>query len=119
MEVEAVTLPTVKDLTRAQRMLLLRFVCACAWADREIRAEERDFVSRLARKLELNAAERGQVERWLASPDAIDPIDPAAVPEEHRRQFLHAAESVISADGHIAPAEREELLRFARRVRDS
>ena len=100
-------------------MLLLRFVCSCAWADREIRAEERAFVSQLVRKLELDAGERREVEGWLASPDAIEPVDPAAVPEAHRRQFLHAAESVIAADGHIAPAERDELLRFARRVRDS
>jgi tellurite resistance protein len=109
----------VKNLTRAERMLLLRFVCACAWADREIRAEERDFVWRLVRKLELNEAERREVDGWLASPDAIEPIDPAAVPEEHRRQFLHVAESVIAADGEIARAEQEQLLRFARRLRDS
>jgi tellurite resistance protein len=100
-------------------MLLLRFVCSCAWADREIRAEERDFVARLVRRLDLNVAERREVEHWLSSPDAIEPIDRAAVPEEHRRQFLHAAESVIAADGHIARAEQEHLLRFARRVRDS
>ena len=100
-------------------MLLLRFVCTCAWADREIRPEERDFVSRLVRKFGLNAADRSQVERWLASPDAIEPIDPAEVPEEHRRQFLHAAESVIAADGNIARSEQEQLLRFARRVRES
>jgi tellurite resistance protein len=100
-------------------MLLLRFVCVCAWADREIRPEERDFVSRLVRKLELNAAERRQVELWLASPDAVEPIEPEDVPEEHRRQFLHAAESVIAVDGDIARAEQEQLLRFARRVRGS
>ena len=109
----------MKALTRAERMLLLRFVCSCAWADRVIRAEERDFVSRLARKLELNERERREVESWLASPDAFEPVDPAAVPDEHRRQFLHAAESVIAADGNIAPSEQEELLRFARRVRES
>jgi hypothetical protein len=109
----------VKNLSRAERMLLLRWVCSCAWADRQIRAEERDFVSRLVRKLELDAAERRQVDTWLASPDAIEPIDPAAIPEAHRRQFLHAAESVIAADGDIARAEQEQLLRFARHVRGS
>jgi uncharacterized tellurite resistance protein B-like protein len=109
----------MRDLTRKERMLLMRFVCTCAWADREIRAEERDFVSRLARKLGLDAGERREVEAWLASPSAFEPVDPSAVPEEHRRQFLHAAESVIAADGDIARAEQEQLLRFARRVRDS
>jgi uncharacterized tellurite resistance protein B-like protein len=108
----------VKNLTRAERMLLLRFVCSCAWADREIHPEERAFVLRLVRKLELDAGERQEVEAWLASP-SFEPVDPAAVPKEHRRQFLHAAESVITADGQIARSEQEQLLRFAKLVRDA
>lgn len=107
----------MRELTPDERLLLLRFVCSFAWADTEIRAAERAFVTRLIRRLELGEAERREVEGWLEHPPAPDSVDPALVPRDHRMRFLHAVESVIAVDGEIAEAERAQLAVFARLIR--
>lgn len=107
----------MRELSRAERLLLLKFVCSFAWADLEIRPEEREFVSRLMRRLRLDEDERREVEGWLTEPPPPESVDPALVPREHRTSFLRAIESVIASDGEIAEAEREQLLVFARLVR--
>ena len=55
------------QLDRAERLRLMKFVCSFAWADLEIRPEERAFVARLVRRLELDPDERRRVESWLES----------------------------------------------------
>lgn len=107
----------LRELNREERLLLLKFVCSFAWADLEVRPEERAFVARLIRKLALDADERREVEGWLERPPAPEEVDPALVPREHRRVFVQAIESLIAADGEIAEAEREQLLVFAKLVR--
>ncbi len=98
-------------------MLLLRFVCSFAWADLEIRPEERAFVARLIRRLGLSEDERLEVEGWLTTPPALETVDPALVPREHRLLFVRAAESVIAIDGDIADSEKEQLIMFAQLLR--
>jgi len=105
------------ELSRDERMLLLRLVCSFAWADREVRPGERAFVARLARRLGLDDDEQRRVEGWLAQPP--ESVDPALVPREHRMQFLRAIESVIASDAEISAVEREQLLSFARRLRQA
>ena len=102
----------MRDLTPSERMLLLELVCSFAWADREVRAEERRFIADLVRRLDLGGKERRQVDAWLAEPPPA--VDPARVPREQRARFVHAIESVIAVDGEIAPSERERLLHFVR-----
>ncbi len=107
----------MRELNRDERLLLLRFVCAFAWADFEVRSSERAFVSRLMHHLQLDDDERGQVEIWLTERPAPESVDPALVPKEHRMRFVRAIESVIAIDAEISPAERERLLAFARLLR--
>jgi uncharacterized tellurite resistance protein B-like protein len=98
-------------------MLLVRFVCSFAWVDLEVRATERAFVSRLVDRLDLDEAERRQVEGWLAKPPSPESVDPTQVPQKHRMQFIRAIESVIAIDGEISPLERDQLLLFAQLLR--
>ncbi len=107
----------MKDLTRDQRLLLIRFVCSFAWADLEIRPEERDFVGRLVRRLRLDDEEKLQVHAWLESPPPIESVDPELVPRAHRMKFLRAIESIVAVDGEISPEERDSLLIFAELVK--
>jgi uncharacterized tellurite resistance protein B-like protein len=100
---------TLDRLADTERMTLMKFVCSFAWADLEIRPEERDFVARMVRRLELQPDEARQVERWLEVPPAPESIDPSAIPTEHRQLFLHTIEGIIAADGEIAAEERENL----------
>ena len=97
------------DLDARQRLLLIKFVCSFAWADLEVRAEERTFVARLVDRLELDEGERQQVNAWLEVPPLPDSVDPMTIPPPHRQSFLAAIEGVVAADGEISTEERESL----------
>lgn len=94
------------------RMLLLKLVCAFAWTDLELHEGERAFVERLVSRLELDEADRRQVEEWLTVAPSPGSVDAAAIPREHRRTFIEAARAIIYADGEVDDEEREQLDRL-------
>ncbi len=102
----------MQRLKKQDRMRLMRFVCSFAWADLEIQQEERDFVGKLVKQLELDDDEKREVEQMLRRPPKPEDVDPTNVPLAHREVFLQAVHAVIAADGMIAPEEHEnyELL---------
>ena len=102
----------MQRLKKQDRMRLMRFVCSFAWADLEIQQEERAFVAKLVKQLELDDDEKQEVEAMLQRPPRPEDVDPATVPRQHREVFLDAVYAVIAADGTIAPEEHEnyELL---------
>ena len=87
----------------------MKFLCSFAWADLELREAERDFVARMVERLELDEAEKEQVQGWLRSPPPAESVDPMSVPVAHRELFLRAVEGIIEADGEVASEERESL----------
>jgi uncharacterized membrane protein YebE (DUF533 family) len=95
----------------------MRFVCSFAWADFEIRNEERRFIAELVRKLRLDPAERQMVEKWLTLPPEPESVDPALVPRRHRELFLAAIESLVSIDGDVSPEEEDSLAVLRQLVR--
>ena len=99
----------LEQLDRRERLRLVEFVCSFAWADLEIRPEERVFISRLISRLELDEEENLQVQQWLDRPPGIDDLDPTSIPKEHRRIFVDAVEGLISADGEISDEERDSF----------
>jgi len=96
-------------LDRAQRLKLMKFVCAFAWADLSLHPEERAFVDRLISRLGFDPDEEDQVRSWLLSPPPEESVDPTTIPRAHKRVFLAAIDGVIAADGIIAPEERESV----------
>lgn len=99
----------LEELDQRDRLRLVQFVCSFAWADFEIQPEERVFISRLIRRLDLDDEEDLQVQQWLDRPPALDDLDPTSIPAAHRRFFVEAIEGLISADGEIAEEERESF----------
>lgn len=97
------------DLDAGERELLLKFVCAFAWADLEIQDQERDFVAKLILQMGLGDAEKKKVEGWLKLPPKPDEVDPQRVPRAHRKLFIECAKEMISADGVIDEAEAENF----------
>ncbi len=97
------------QLDARERLRLVRFVCSFAWADFEIKPEERVFISRLISRLELGEDENLQVQQWLERPPVLDDLDPTSIPAAHRRLFVEAIEGLISADGEIAEEEHESF----------
>ena len=99
----------MQQLDREERLQLLDFVCSFAWADLRIRPQEREFMKRLVRRLELSNDERVAVDAMLSSPPRAEDVDPIDVPLEHRRLFLETVKQMVLADGEIDPAEAEQL----------
>lgn len=99
---------SVTDLDREDRLRLMRFVCAFAWADLEVQDDEKVVVERLIATLGLEE-DRDQIQRWLKSPPPAEDVDPTRVPRAHRELFLDAARAVFSADGVIDPKEQEHF----------
>jgi uncharacterized tellurite resistance protein B-like protein len=97
------------QLDRNDRLRLVKFVCSFAWADLEIRPEERNFVDHIVRSLNLNAEDQSKVEGWMALPPSPESIDPTRIPLAQRKLFLDSIEGVIRSDGEVAPEERENL----------
>lgn len=91
-------------LSRAERLLLLRFVCASAWADGSVADEERRFVRRIMGRLDLASDEVNEVESWLLAPPPA--VDAREVPTEHRRLFIETMRVLLFIDGKVVPEER-------------
>ena len=102
----------LNDLSSTDRLRLMKFVCSFAWADLEVRPEERVFIARLIRRLELSTEEEIQVHGWLDVPPSPDSVDPTLIPAEHRQIFLLAIEGVIGADGETSAEESDNLQLF-------
>ena len=97
------------QLDQRDRLRLVEFVCSFAWADFEIRPEERVFISRLIRRLELDEDEHLRVQQWLDRPSGLRDLDPTSIPAAHRRVFVEAIEGLISSDGEISDEEGESF----------
>lgn len=99
-------------LSSAERLRLMKFVCSFAWADLEVRPEERRFVARLIDRLGLTPAEEIRVHGWLELPPAPEGLDPGDIPESHRRLFVETIKALIVSDNEISPEESESLAVF-------
>lgn len=99
-------------LSRDERLLLLRFVCAFAWTDLEVTPRERAFVERLVKRLGLDAEDAAEVESYLHVAPSPGSVSPKLVPLEHRRAFVESVRGVIYADGRVDPEEREQFAKL-------
>ena len=104
-------------LSVEDRLQLLKFVCAFAWADFTVKQTERDLVGRIAQRCGLDADEAAQVEAWLQSPPNPDEIDPLDVPQAHRQLKPHACTDIelvlflaTGARNHLAVLKSLALL---------
>lgn len=98
-----------QSLSRDDRKLLLRFLCAFAWTDLEVTDKERKFVKRLVERLGVVGEDAEEVEEWLHIAPAPGSVDPNQVPAEHRRTFVEAVRAMIYADGKVDDEEREQF----------
>lgn len=105
------------DLPPADRLRLMKFVCAVAWSDLRVAGEERLFVADCIRRLQFAPDEKAQIWQWLEVPPAPEEIDPADVPPEHRQTFIAALGKLVAADQTISHEERESLLLLSQLLR--
>lgn len=105
----------LKELSASERLQLLEFICAFAWADLEVQPEEWTKVRRVMERLHIPVAERERVLEWLVVPPDPEDVDPESIPEEHRAKFLRAVEELIGADHEVKKGEAS-LLEVFRRI---
>jgi uncharacterized tellurite resistance protein B-like protein len=99
----------LKNLSRDDRLQVMRFVCSFAWADLEVKSKERTLVRKMIKELHLEPDEVKLVEEWLEVPPRAEEVDPASIPKAHRHLVLDAARRMIKADGTIDPEEAESF----------
>lgn len=99
-----------QDLSTAERMRLMKFICSFAWADLQIHPHEREFIARMVRRLELDRGERQQIDRWLELPPHPHEVDPTQIPLEHRKIFVESIVGIIESDGVVSEEERDNLV---------
>ena len=104
----------LKELSERERLQLLEFICAFAWADLEVQPEEWQKVRQMIERLHIPEEERERVLEWLVVPPDPDDIDPESIPEEHRTIFLRAVEELIAADHRVKRGEASQLDVFRR-----
>ena len=102
----------LERLERSDRLRLMKFVCSFAWADLEIRPEEREFIASMVNRLTLDAEDREKVEGWLELPPSPESVDPTQVPIAHRKVFIDAIRGVIASDGEVSSEEIESFRLF-------
>lgn len=99
----------LNKLEKQDRLQLMKFVCAFAWADLKVEDEERNFVGKLIDRLGLEEDEVEQVQKWLEVPPKAEEIDPNEIPVEHRQLFIDAARAMVVVDGKVDADEAENL----------
>lgn len=82
---------------------LLRFAAMFLWADLHIADSEHAFLRSLAE--ELGVTNPGVVDELLASPPALEDIDPTRVRPALARTVRDVALRAIASDGRVAPGE--------------
>ncbi len=97
------------QLDAEARLLLLKFVCAFAWADLEVKPAEEKFVRGLMDRLQLGADELAQVEEWLVTAPSPGSVSPSLIPAQHKRIFVEAVRAVMFVDGDVDDEERAQL----------
>ena len=104
-----------EQLSRDERMLLLKFVCAFAWTDLQVHEGERKFVERLIERMQLSSDDRAEALAYLHVAPSPEATNPKLVPPEHRRLFIDSVRALIYADGEVDAEERDrfEKLRVA------
>lgn len=102
----------LNQLSDEEKLRLLRFMCAFAWADLEIAEKERDFVLDLIGRMGLPAEEAELASTWLDHPPREDELDPYDIPDAHRKLFLEAALEMVGVDGVVDKMEAENFVIF-------
>ena len=98
-----------QDLSRDERLLLLRFVCAFAWTDHSIHEGERKFVERLIERMQLSREDRTEALAYLHVAPSPEATNPKLVPKEHRRVFIESVRALIYADADVDAEERDRF----------
>ena len=102
-------------ISSEEKLQIMRFVCAFAWADLKVVTEERSIIASFAKSLELNEKELIQVNDWTRHPPKPEEIDPFDIPVHLKEIILSAASAVTIVDG-ICDHNEADLLTLLQNI---
>ena len=97
------------ELTTDEKLRVMRFICAFAWADLEIQSDEVKLIHQIMNALDLDKIHYPTVLGWLKRPPRAEDVDPLSIPDNLKEIILDAATGVILADGELQDSEMEML----------
>lgn len=92
--------PAIASLNRGSRHAIVSIAATFLWADLEMHDTERDFLSALARELDVDLDPD-----LLQRPPAPEDVDPSRVDPRAANAVRSAALRAIASDGRVAPSE--------------
>ena len=96
-------------LTSEEKLQIMRFVCAFAWADLKVVAAEKKLIERFSNILSLTESEKQSVASWVAHPPRPEEIDPYQISDHLKETIITAAQAVSIVDGDFDPKEADLL----------
>lgn len=102
----------IEELTRDDKLRLIRFVCSFAWADLSVDENERQFVRELVGRIGLDEEAHALAMKWLEHPPTEEELDPYSVPDAHKKLLLEFALEMVAADGRVDRMEVENFMIF-------
>ena len=100
------------ELPTEEKLSVMRFICAFAWADLEIQIAERKLIQQIMSALDLDEEHHPTVMHWLDRPPRAEDVDPFTIPDSLKDIILDAATGVILADGELQDSEVDLLELF-------
>lgn len=97
------------SLSSEEKLQIMRFICAFAWADLKVVTAEKHFIEQFASVLELTESEKISVNSWVKHPPRPEEIDPFGIPHHLRETIISAAKAISMVDGDFDPKESELL----------
>ena len=95
---------TIPALSFEDRKQVLRFAASFLWADLEVAEQERHFLDKLARELDIPAS-ADDLRELLSSPPLPEEIHPTCVPPALADVVRQTALRAIAADGKVEASE--------------
>lgn len=98
-------------LPERERVRLLGFVCALAWADLDVNEREADFVAKACRSMRIGRKGMAKVHGWMDAPPHPEEVDPQSVPTKYRRLFVATAKRFVES-ARFDPEARAQMAIF-------
>ncbi|MCD6496799.1 MAG: TerB family tellurite resistance protein [Deltaproteobacteria bacterium] len=98
------------------RLKVVKAMAVMAWSDGRMDEREAKAIRTLAKRMDLDAHGRSVLEGYLLSRPSLDGVQFDDLSDKEREALMLAAVHFAYLDGNVAPAERQVLVQFARRL---
>lgn len=99
--------------TPQDKLKVVKAMAVMAWSDGHMDEREAKAIRALSKRMGLDVQGRSAVEGYLRSRPSISGLKFEGLEQKEREALMLAAVHFAYMDGHVAPGERQVLVRFA------